>query len=46
VLSSVEDTNYVMGQLIAPTPTQPGRLDQISLPNNIVSTRRTWVQLR
>jgi type IV pilus assembly protein PilY1 len=46
VLSSVEDTNYVMGQLIAPTATQPGRLDQINLPNNITSNRQTWVQLR
>jgi type IV pilus assembly protein PilY1 len=46
VLSSAENTNYVMGQLIAPTSTQPGRMDQINLPNNITSNRQTWVQLR
>jgi type IV pilus assembly protein PilY1 len=46
VLSSSENTTYVMGQLIAPTQTQPGRLDQINLPNNITANRQTWVQLR
>ena len=46
ILTSIQDTIFVLGQLIAPTPTAPGRLDQINLPSNTTATRQTWVELR
>jgi type IV pilus assembly protein PilY1 len=52
VLSTKENTTWVLGQDIAPTMqtngsgAQLGGLNQINLPRNITSSRQTWVELR